>query len=34
MEVSGVLLGSQIVALYKFALVPGHVRKAQLVLTN
>ena len=33
-EVSGVLAGSQIVALRDVSLVPGYVRKTQLVLTN
>jgi len=33
-EVSGVLSASQIVALREASLVPGYVRKAQLVLTS
>jgi len=33
-EVSGVFSGSQIVVLRKASLVPGYVRKAQLVLTG
>jgi len=33
-EVSGVSSGSQIVALRVASLMPGYVRKAQLVLTS